>query len=400
MLTNQQGRLFRIERPEPRRAPGLIQCASPAVRSGMSHDRRGTATLAAVTLLICFGTRQLVQAADESIVVPQVTMGIVREAKIPAADSGTIAKMIAVRGQTLKKGDLIATLENRQQILNLEAAQLNLRVATVRAEDRSAIETATAQLQEARSGRRVKEIALQIAETEAESDALVQIASAQTRLLQLELSRAQGARQSFRGSISESQIDRLQTSVEKGELEIRQAQEDQTVRKLKPQAEQAAVQQKDDEIRRYQSLVTQGEKDLQVAELTRDVRANDVKAAEWNLERRNIRAPFDGVVVDLSFEAGEWIEQGTVMARIISLSTLSAEGRLPVAQAVSVDVGRPVTINIVSGKKTKPIKGRVTFVSPEVDPVSQKVRFRAEFDNSDAALLPGMKGSLTIESAP
>ena len=213
----------------------------------------------------------------------------------------------------------------------------------------------------------------------------------------MELVRAEDARKSFKGSISKSQIDRLKTSVEKGELEIRAAQNDHDVKQMKPDAERAALAQKEDEIRRFQALVKQGEKSLVVAQVSKEIRVNEVAVAELNLERRNLRAPFDGVIVEVNTSAGEWVEPGTTVARIVDLKTLRAEGFLPLQQASRDLVGRSVSLRMSNGSSAEGITGRVVFVSPEVDPVNQQVRFHAEFDNSKGNVLPGMNGTLTIE---
>lgn len=371
---------------------------TPCCKNAGSTSGWWRAAVTAIALLVSVGYFQTTEADEEKpITVSRITVRLVREANIPAEDSGTIEQIHTAEGRSVKKGDVVAVLDNRRQILDVNAAQLNLKVATLRAEDKTAVRTSMAQLAEAKSGRRVKEIALQISEAEAKTDVRVQIASAETKLRQLELDRAEGARKSFKGSISESQIDRLKTSVAKGQLEIQQAKDDHAVQKMKPEADQAAIQQKDDEIRRFEALLAQGEKELVVAGLSRDIRANEAEAAEWNLERRNVRAPFDGVIVEINSEEGEWIEQGTVVARLISLAKLSADGFLPVDQASLKLVGRPVSIDIRVGGRTRSLKGTVTFVSPEVDPVNQKVRFRAEFENPETVILPGMNGSLVIE---
>lgn len=336
-------------------------------------------------------------ADEQPVFVSKVTVSLVREAKISARDAGLLSKIQATEGIAVKAGELIAVLDNDQQQLDVKAARLNLKVAQMNADDTTAVETANAQLQEARSGKVVKEIALKISETESKSDVPVQIAKAETQLRQLELVRAEDARKSFKGSISKSQIDRLKTSVEKGELEIRAAQNDHDVKQMKPDAERAALAQKEDEIRRFQALVKQGEKSLVVAQVSKEIRVNEVAVAELNLERRNLRAPFDGVIVEVNTSAGEWVEPGTTVARIVDLKTLRAEGFLPLQQASRDLVGRSVSLRMSKGSSAEGITGRVVFVSPEVDPVNQQVRFHAEFDNSKGNVLPGMNGTLTIE---
>ncbi|MEO2019758.1 MAG: HlyD family efflux transporter periplasmic adaptor subunit [Fuerstiella sp.] len=259
------------------------------------------------------------------------------------------------------------------------------------------MQTATAQLKETISSRRVKEVALKIAETEAETDIPVQIATADTKLRQLELQRAQNAKDSFDGSISESQIDRLKTALRKGELEILQAQTNHRINQLKPDAERAAIEQKSEEIVRYQTLVEQEQKNLMVAGINQQVHGNDVALAELALEHRNIRAPFDGVIVKVERHVGEWVEPGAPVGRVIDLKTLRAEGFLQAQQASGNLVGRSVTIELKFVREPVQLQGTVTFVSPEVDPVNQQVRFWAEFTNADMLALPGMNASMVIE---
>lgn len=352
----------------------------------------------AIVLVMAVGQLQPIEADENSHSDLRVTIRLVREARISARDAGILAQMNVREGDSVKQGQVIAELDSEQQDLNVAAVELNTQVADLRADDNTAVESAMAQLLEAKSARRVKEIALQISEAEAKTDVPVQIARAETKLRQMELDRATSARRSFEGSIPQAQIDRLQTAVSKGQLEIHQAENDLEVKRMKPDAERAAIQQKDDEIRRYEALVGQTKNERVVAQLTRDLRKNELQVARLNRERRNIRAPFDGVVVEIPGAEGEWVEQGAVVARLIDLATLRAEGFLPAQQASQQLVGRPVAIRLTVGGQQQILKGTVTMISPEVDPVNQQVRFRAEFENANRQILPGMNGLLTIKT--
>ena len=59
-------------------------------------------------------------------------------------------------------------------------------------------------------------------------------------------------------------------------------------------------------------------------------------------------------------------------------------------------VGRKATIYVGAAEGGLQVSGKVTFVSPEVDPVLGQVRFWAEFENADLSIRPGMIASLTI----
>jgi len=334
--------------------------------------------------------------AENKITVARVTISLVREAEIPTRDAGVLAQLPVKEGQAVEAGRILAVLENGQQELALSAAELNLQVAAMDAENDLPLKTAAAQLQEAMSGRTVKEVSLKIAEAGAKTDIGVQVAVAGARLKQLELDRAEKARKSFQGSISESQLDRLKTSLEQGNLEVTQATTEYEIQKLKQQGEQAELQQQDEQIKRYQSLMEQERRQRQVAAVSEQLRKNEVQVARLKLEQRNIRAPFSGTIASIDRHVGEWVEPGMTVMRVIDLNTLQAEGFLTGQQASQSLTGRPVRIQFTA-TDVPPVTGRVTFVSSEVDPVNQRVRFRAEFDNSRLTVRPGMTASLTIE---
>jgi len=358
------------------------------------HDSSAHVSIFAMVLLYIAPSPRPVTAADP-IEVSHVTISLVREQNLPARDGGALARLNFKEGQSVKEGDVVALLENEKQTLDLKAANLNLQVATLKSEDTLSVQTATAQLQEATSGRKARSVTLEIAQAEAESDVAIQVAAAEARLKQLELERALKSRESFKGSISEAALDRLKTALEKSELEVAPARDERRIRQLKPRADQAAIDQVDDQIARYHALVKQEEKALVVAGVTQQLHNNEVALAELRLEQRNVRAAFDGIIAKVEQRTGEWVEPGATVVRMIDLKTLRAEGFLPADQVFQDLVGRPVRIQLDAGS-SKAISGVVTFVSSEVDPVNKQVRFWAEFDNSAMTARPGMSGALMI----
>jgi macrolide-specific efflux system membrane fusion protein len=76
---------------------------------------------------------------------------------------------------------------------------------------------------------------------------------------------------------------------------------------------------------------------------------------------------------------------------------MRAEGFLPLAKVGTSLVGRAATVEVTTtdrGVISRP--ARIMFVSPDVDPINQEVRVWAEFDNPDAALLPGLRAKIRI----
>lgn len=374
-----------------------MKCNSMIFPNTISLIRQGQRPIvSAIVMVSLFGQLQHLFAQDRTIHVSQVTISLLREAELPARDAGTIASIEYSEGKSVRKGEIVAVLENNEQTLQLKASELASKVATIKAEDELPLKTASAQLRESQSSKTVKEVSLKIAEAEAASESAVGIAVAETQLRQHELERAENAKSSFSPSISKSQIERLKTNVEKGQLEIQQAKEALAIQKMKPEAEQAALNQKLEEISRYQTLLEQEQKSLQIAQFNDLLQKNAVEMARLKLEHRNIRAPFDGHIAKVERHVGEWVEPGSAVARIIDLNTLKAEGFLSAEQGADNLDGRDVRISVSSGGKVYEVKGKVSFLSREVDPINQQVRFWAEFDNSVVKLRPGMTGSLQI----
>ena len=351
--------------------------------------------VSAFALTMVIGTGIISSAYGEPIRVSKVTISLVRESNIPSRDAGVLSQLPIREGDTVTKGQVVAVLENQQQELDVKAAQLSLKAASMQADDRLAVDSASAQLAEAQASRKGKEVELKIAEAQAKNEVAVRVAVADTKLRQLELKRAESARNSFKGSVSETELDRLRTAVKKGELEKEQAENDIRIQQLKPDTERAMLQQIDEQIRRFQSVVEQEEKKLLLNGVSRDIRDNELALAQLKLEQRSIRVPFDGVIVKVDAHVGEWVEPGAPIARVIDLDLLQAEGFLPASQAAGNLVGRSVQIRIRGVGEA--VSGKVTFVSPEVDPVQNQVRFKAEFDNTKRLLRPGMIGELVID---
>jgi macrolide-specific efflux system membrane fusion protein len=178
--------------------------------------------------------------------------------------------------------------------------------------------------------------------------------------------RTNEAAQKYRNTISQTELDRLRLDAEKGELAVRQAKHE-----------------------------------LEVAQVTSQLKQNEFDFATRSIERRRIVAPLTGVVVEVFRRRGEWVEPGQKVLRIVRLDRLRAEGFMNARQARSDLSGRSVTVTVDPAENLlKPFNGKIVFVSPEVDPVNGQVRVLAEVDNPDGVLRPGLRATMTIGPRP
>ena len=144
------------------------------------------------------------------------------------------------------------------------------------------------------------------------------------------------------------------------------------------------------------------ELEFEVAELSAQASQAAVDSANSAIDRRRLESPLDGMVVTLFKGAGEWVQAGEPVARLMRLDRLRVEGRLSGNDydPSTID-GRPVTVEFtLAGGRTAQLPGRVVFVSPLVQ-AGNLYRVRAEIDNSQVdghwVLLPGMTATMTIK---
>lgn len=143
-----------------------------------------------------------------------------------------------------------------------------------------------------------------------------------------------------------------------------------------------------------------------------------VKQAELDLDFTELKAPVSGRVGDHRVSVGNLVTGGTsgnttLLATIVSLDPirfeftidegsylqyLTAHGSAGSGNATSVHL--PVTLKLIDEDKFGR-EGHIDFVDNSIDRSSGTIRLRAEFDNPDRRLTPGMFGRIKIaRSAP
>ena len=341
-----------------------------------------------------------VAEADEfatSITVPSMTTALIQHAEIAAREPGVLKSLSVKPGDSIAEGQLLATLDDELQEIAVRQAELNVQIAQLKADNTLPVETARAMVREAEQEKAKLEVAARISQKQAESDVAVRLAEKSKDVAKYELDRAQKAKDSFSGSISNSELNRLTVLFDQRTLEIEKAQEDRAINVLKPEADLAAVQQQAEAIARTQSLAAEKEQEQQVAQANLEVAKSELAEAKLQLERRRLKAPFAATVVAVSRQPGEWLEPGSVVLRLIQLDRLRVEGFVSADQAVLMAPGQRVQI-VFPGNLVEPVSGEVTFVSPEVEPVNQQVRIWAEFDNPEKRIRPGLVTTMEVEA--
>ncbi len=98
-----------------------------------------------------------------------------------------------------------------------------------------------------------------------------------------------------------------------------------------------------------------------------------------------IRSPISGVIADRSIYPGEIAASGAPLVSIVDISQLVARTNVPVKEATAITVGRPARITGPEGD----LAGKVTVVSPSVDPNTTTVEVWVQIPNPGEKLKPG-----------
>lgn len=139
--------------------------------------------------------------------------------------------------------------------------------------------------------------------------------------------------------------------------------------------------------------------------LTADAKNVEVEAADNDIQRRKITAPFTGEVVEIFIHAGEWVNPGTAVLRLAEMDKLRVEGFLNIKDYAPGQVsGRPAKLSArVGPDRTEEFQGKVVFVSPLVEAgeyrVWAEVVNRRDHGDGEWLLRPGMEPEMRIDVA-
>ena len=123
-----------------------------------------------------------------------------------------------------------------------------------------------------------------------------------------------------------------------------------------------------------------------LAEVT--ARQASLNSANRDLEDTIIRAPFEGVVAERLVTAGQFVRVQTPVMRLVRLHPLRLTAEIPERFGPAIRVGHTLHLR-VDAFPDRPIEGRVTRISPDVNLKSRAFSIEGEVPNPDGGLKPG-----------
>jgi len=177
------------------KGPGTLVDKKPPAEAGGLRVESETglrAVRSAVHLLIALAVlaSSTARAADGEPVLERCLVSLMEEAKVPAREAGVLEELLAREGDVVKRGDVIAKIDDNQPQMERRKAK---------AEHDQAV-------------------------AKAESDVDVRYALAAEKVAQIEFEKAAESDRTVRGSVTQVELNRLKLNEQKSELQIEQAQ--------------------------------------------------------------------------------------------------------------------------------------------------------------------------------
>jgi membrane fusion protein, multidrug efflux system len=150
------------------------------------------------------------------------------------------------------------------------------------------------------------------------------------------------------------------------------------------------IQLADDQEKRHRYLYEKSSISKEQYETTLN-QLNQLRADRDNLQaairKREVRAPFDGIVGLRYVSEGGYVTQTTRIASVQKINPLKVDFAIPERYANQVNVGDHVTLSIeATGLK---FIGRLYAIEPKIDQQLGTLQLRAVFDNKNETVFPG-----------
>ncbi|MDC0745833.1 efflux RND transporter periplasmic adaptor subunit [Polyangium mundeleinium] len=109
-----------------------------------------------------------------------------------------------------------------------------------------------------------------------------------------------------------------------------------------------------------------------------------------------LTSPIDGVVTQRSATVGKLVGLEEMLFEVVDTSAMWAELDVPEAELAAVAVGQSVTLD-VDGLVGRTFRGKITYLSPQIDLATRTVRARVPLENVDGVLRGNMFGRARVD---
>jgi membrane fusion protein, multidrug efflux system len=124
--------------------------------------------------------------------------------------------------------------------------------------------------------------------------------------------------------------------------------------------------------------------------------AADIESLKATIARRQITAPFSGVIGIRNVFLGQYLQPATEIVRLEDISFMRLRFTVPQTDIARITLGQAVKI-AVDAYPTTDFKGSITAIEPAVNELSGLIQVQADIPNSDGKLRSGMFARVDIQ---
>ena len=314
-----------------------------------------------------------------------------KEAVISFRVSGTLEKLNFKVGQSVRKNQIAAKLEDRDYQFEVERltnqlqsaqAQLDQLRSGARSEDIQILESS---LQNAMSAERSARSAITSAESQVSSAQSAQ-ETAETdfqRVAQMYAKRA-ASKQKF--DQTKTTLDQRKTQLKQAQIQLEQArnqweQSKQTIRQAQQELDKAKSGGRREEIRAQEGSV----KSIQ----------SSLLRTKASVEDTVLTIPFNGVISTKHVSNFQQVSLGVPIYTIIDIDTIEVQTSIPEALINQVNEGQTVEVEFLNFPDRK-YKGNIIKIAATADTQTLTYPIFIEIENRDRLIRQGMTASVTL----
>ena len=157
-------------------------------------------------------------------------------------------------------------------------------------------------------------------------------------------------------------------------------------------ANSALIKLKSDEQMLQMRSIGKYELELSISEYEKA--KSELRIAELNVERCQIKAPFDGAVEEVVVNTFETIQPQVELMKIIQTEVLELEMVVSSEWISWLKIGHPIKVYIDEIQKES--NATISGIGANVDAVSQTIQLKGTITDTSPALLPGMSGRVVF----
>ena len=152
----------------------------------------------------------------------------------------------------------------------------------------------------------------------------------------------------------------------------------------------------DSEYRQKQLLAREAisQEEYETALTTLNTTLADIKLRKVQLQKHQVRAPFDGIIGLRTVSEGSYLETSDDIATVYSINPIKLDFSVPGKYSNEVNVADKITFKIDATDEE--FEGSIYAIEPQIDPQTRSLRIRAKSNNPGNILLPGQFAEIKL----